>query len=140
MDRRPPGAPAPDRVSISRAITIFKGSKFVDRQSASAEAKRALLAKFQSRPPADDPEIVARAAERKAVAEAREQRLAERRAERAAEAARLAAEREAAAAADAARKREEEAAAQEAAREEALLRLKQKAARDARYAARKARR
>ena len=125
---------------LPRAKTIFKGNKFGERQSTSAEAKRAVLAKFQQRPSPDDPEVQARAAERKAIAEAREARLAERRVEREAEAARQAAEREAAAAAEAIRRREEEVQAAEAARAEALHKLEQKAARDARYAARKARR
>ncbi len=136
MIRSPSRVPPPR----SRATTIFKGNKFGERQSASAEAKRAILAKFQSRPSADDPEVQARAAERKAIAEAREVRMAQRRLEREAEAARQAAEREAALAAEAQRRKEEEAAAAEALRREALLKLEQKAARDARYAARKARR
>jgi len=120
--------------------TIFKGSKFDDRQKASAEAKHAMLARFKSRPPADDPEVQAKLAERRQIAEAREARMAERRIEREAEAARLAAEKAAAAAAEAERQAEAEAAARESAREEALLKLAQKAARDKRYAARKARR
>ncbi len=136
MIRCPSRVPSPP----SRATTIFKGNKFGERQTASAEAKRAILAKFQSRPAADDPEVQARAAERKAIAEAREARMAERRLEREAEAARQAAEREAALAAEALRRKEEEAAAADALRREALLKLEQKAARDARYAARKARR
>ena len=100
----------------------------------------ALLAKFKTRPAADDPEVLARQAERLAIAEARELRMAERRREREEAAARLAVEREAAAAAAAALMVEREAAAREATRQEALLKLEQKAARDKRYAARKARR
>ncbi len=123
-----------------RVSAIFKGNKFGERQSTSAEAKQAILAKFQSRPPADDPEVQARAAERKAIADARDARLAERRLEREAEAARQAVEREAALAAEAVRRKEEEVQAAEALRAAALLKLEQKAARDARYAARKARR
>lgn len=123
-----------------RVTTIFKGNKFSERASASADAKRAVLAKFQSRPALDDPDVQARAAERKAIADARDVRMAERRAEREAEAARLAAEREAQLAAEAIRRKEEEAEAAEAAKRAALLKLEQKAARDARYAARKARR
>lgn len=123
-----------------RAKTIFKGNKFGERQSTSADAKRAVLAKFQQRPSADDPEVQARAVERKAIADARDARLAERRVEREAEAARQAAEREAALAAEAVRRKEEEAQAVEATRNEALRKLEQKAARDAKYAARKARR
>lgn len=124
----------------SRVTTIFKGNKFGERQSTSADAKRAILAKFQSRPPADDPDVQARAAERKAIADARDARTAERRVEREAELARQAAEREAVVAADAERRKEEEARAVDEARAAALLKLEQKAARDARYAARKARR
>ena len=123
-----------------RTATIFKGNKFTDRQSASAEAKRSVLAKFQARPPADDPAVLARAAERQAIAEAREARMAERRREREIEAARREAERLAAEAAEAERRKAEEARLAEEARAEALLKLQQKAARDARYAARKARR
>jgi len=99
-----------------------------------------VLAKFQSRPPADDPEVQARAIERKAIADAREARLAERRVEKEAEAARQAAEHEAALAAEAIRRKEEEAKAADDVRAAALLKLEQKAARDAKYAARKARR
>ena len=124
----------------SRVTTIFKGNKFGERQTASAEAKRAILAKFQSRPAADDPDVQARAAERKAIGEARDVRMAERRVEREAEAARQAADREATLAAEAQQRKEDEAAAVEAVRQGALLKLEQKAARDARYAARKARR
>ncbi len=100
----------------------------------------ALLAKFKPRPAADDPEVRARQAERRAIAEARELRMAERRREREEAAARLTVEREAAAVAAAAAAAEREAAARDAARQEALLKLEQKAARDKRYAARKARR
>lgn len=120
--------------------TIFKGNKFSERATASADAKRAVLAKFQSRPSVDDPDVQARAAERKAIADAREARLAERRREREIEAVRLAAEREAQMVAEAQRRKEEEAEAAEVAKRAALLKLEQKAARDARYAARKARR
>ena len=130
-------APVPP---LSRATTIFKGNKFGERQTASAEAKRAVLAKFQSRKPADDPEVQARAAERRAIAEAREARMAERRREREIEAARQATERLAAEAAEAERRKADEVRLAEEARAAALLKLEQKAARDARYAARKARR
>jgi hypothetical protein len=93
----------------------FKGSLFTERQSASANAKKALLEKFKAKPAADDPAVQARAAERRAIAEARD----------------LAAQ---ASAAEAAAR-----AAEQAARDEAV-RAERKAARDARYAARKARR
>jgi hypothetical protein len=110
-----------------------------DRLGAAAAAKRAMLERFKARPAADDPAYIEQQAALKAIADAREARAAERRAERAAEA-----EREAAAAA--AKKAEQAAAEAErqrqireaAFRAEALEREK-KAARDARYAARKAR-
>jgi hypothetical protein len=118
--------------------TIFKGSKFSDRAEASAEAKRAALAKFQARPAADDPDVQKRAAERRAVAEAREARITERRTAKAEEAARLAAEKEATRVAEAARLKAEEAAAAELARQEALKKLKLKFDTDSsKYPARK---
>ena len=123
-----------------RVRTIFKGNKFDERQQTSADAKAALLAKFKTRPAPDDPALLAKQAERLAIAEAREIRAAERRKQRELDDIRLAAERAAAAAAEATLQAEREAAARDAARQEALLRLEQKAARDKRYAARKARR
>jgi hypothetical protein len=118
----------------------FQGSKFSDRASASAAAKQALLEKFKQRPAPDDPAMLALAAERRAIAEAREVRAAERRAAKEAEAARLREEERLreierkAAEAEAQR-----LAVQERARQLQLL-ADQKAERDRRYAARKARR
>ena len=118
----------------------LKGSTFKDRREAAADAKKALVERFKARPPADDPAVLARAAERRAIQEARELRQADR--------ARLRAEEEAAKAReDEARKAAEEQAAleaaakaaEQAARDEAI-RAERKAARDAKYAARKARR
>ncbi len=117
----------------------LKGSTFTDRRDEAAAAKRALVERFKARPPADDPAVLARAAERQAIAEAREKRAAERaviKAEqdeqrKAEEQARLAAEAQAAADAEA-------KAAEQMARDEAI-RNERKAARDAKYAARKAR-
>lgn len=105
------------------------GSTFKDRREASMAARQAMMERFKSRPSADDPAFAAKQAELKALAEARELRLAEKKAAKAAE---LAAQ-------EAARKAAEEAAAAEAAAKLADLRAKQKAARDAAYAARKAR-
>ena len=104
-----------------------------DRAKASAEAKQAILAKFRAAPKADDPELQQRLAERKTIAEARDARLAERKAAKEAEEARLRAEKLAAEVAEAARLKEEAA-------QRRALEVEQKAARDARYAARKARR
>ncbi len=111
----------------------FKDQNFNDRRSTSADAKKALLEKFRAKPAADDPEVQARLAERQKIAEARAARAAEREAAKQAEAARLAAE-----AAEAKARAEREAA--EAAERLAAEELERKAARDARYAARKARR
>ena len=119
---------------------MLKGSKFTDRASASAEAKQAMLAKFQSRPALDDPDVQKRVAERRAVAEARAVRMAERDKLRAEEAARLAAEKETARLAELAAREEQEKLAQAQVVSLEELKAKQKAARDARYAARKQRR
>ena len=119
---------------------MLKGSKFTDRASASAEAKQAMLAKFQSRPSLEDPDVQKRMAERRAIAEARDLRTAERDKLKAEAAARVAAEKETLRLAELAAREEQEKAkvAQFASLEE--LKAKQKAARDARYAARKQRR
>jgi membrane protein involved in colicin uptake len=117
----------------------FDYRNFDDRKKNSASAKQMLLEKFKARPPADDPEMIAKAEARAAIARAREERIRER------EAARIAAEK---AAAEAKRAREEAELAAQIAREEEEARLaaerkaaeliERKAARDARYAARKA--
>lgn len=118
----------------------FKGDNFRDRATAAAEARKAQMERFKAAPKPDDPRILALAAERLAIAEAREVRNAER--------ARLKAE-QAALEAEAARLRAiEEARLAEEARQRAIeerarqlqLAADAKAARDARYAARKARR
>lgn len=108
-------------------------TNFDDRISAAAAAKQALLERFRARPSPDDPAEIERQAALKAIADARDARAAERRAAKEAELQRLAAEA-------AARKAAELAAAQEAKRQAALLEAERKAARDAKYAARKARR
>ena len=115
---------------------------FRERQAASAKAKAALLEKFRAAPGPDDPERRARDEARVKIVEARDARAAER------EAARIARERALAeeAAREAERRAAEERAAAEAAEraaclkaeEEARIATEQKAARDARYAARKA--
>ncbi len=106
---------------------------FDDRRKAAEAAKRAIAEKFRAQPRPDDPAVQERQAALMAVAKAREERQAARKAERAAEAARLAAEKKAQEA-EAARLAAEKVAAERA------LELERKAARDARYAARKARR
>ena len=102
-------------------------TSFADRQAASAEAKKALVAKLKPKPHVADPQFEERRLQR-------ELELEEVRAKRAAE---RAAKREESARKDAERR------ALEAEISEAMeleLRAKQKAARDARYAARKQRR
>ena len=104
-----------------------KFGSFADRQAASADAKKALVAKFKPRPTVVDPEFEARRLQREIeLEELRAQRTTERQAKRQ-ESAKRAAERHAL-----------EAEIAEAM--ELELRAKQKAARDARYAARKQRR
>lgn len=104
-----------------------KIGSFAERQTTSAEAKKALVAKFKPKPTVVDPEFEARRAEREAeVEKLRAQRQAERLAKR-----------------EQSAKRDAERRALEAEIAEAMeleLRAKQKAARDARYAARKQRR
>ena len=54
----------------------FKAKTLTERLSDQATAKQALVRKLQARPGPDDPAVIARAAERKAVADARAERLA----------------------------------------------------------------
>jgi hypothetical protein len=120
-----------------------KDKKFGERLSTAADAKKAMLDKFRARPPADDPSVVARQEARQAVSDARDARLAEQEIARAEEeAARQAQEAHAAAERDARELAEQERRSREAAEaleREAALEIERKAARDARYAARKAR-
>ena len=117
----------------------FKGDNFKDRATAAAEARKKLAERFKAAPKPDDPRVQALLAERKAIAEARELRQAERARQKAEEEARLAEEarlraiEEARAAEEARRRAIEERAKQ------LQIAAEQKAARDARYAARKAR-
>ena len=104
-----------------------KLGSFADRQAASAEAKKALVAKLKPKPTVVDPMFEERRLQRELeLEEVRAKRSAEREAKRQ-ESARKHAERQAL-----------EAEIAEAM--ELELRAKQKAARDARYAARKQRR
>src|SRR5665213_3844372 len=109
---------------------------FSDRQQNAAAARKSMLEKFKSQPKADDPEVQERIAQQVALAKAREDRIAAKKIQKETE--RLARE------AEAKRLEEERIAAEKEARrvegEQALAMLaEQKAARDARYAARKAR-
>ncbi len=113
-----------------------KGTGLEDRQKAAAAAKLQMLKKFKAAPRPDDPEMIAKRAERVAIAEAREARRAERERAKAEAAAREKAEAEA-------REKAETEARAKAEREEAdrlvALEAERKAERDRRYAARKAR-
>jgi len=118
----------------------FKGNKFTDRADTAAAAKKAMLEKFRAKPAPDDPAVLARAAERKAIGEAREVRAAERKQVRDAEDARKIAEDQARLAELAAQAAAElQRKAEQAIRDEEI-KAQRKAERDARYAARKARR
>ena len=113
-------------------MPAFKNPTFQDRQAAATLAKQKALDKLKAKPPVDE----AVAAEQRRVWEAREAALA---AERAAKAEALAAAKAEKAAAKAAAIAEAEAAAAlKAARLKPPTAAEMKAARDARYAARKA--
>lgn len=131
-------------------MAIFRDQGFADRRETANAAKKALLEKFKAKPAADDPAVIARQQERKAILEAREKReiekarlKQERLAREAEERARKAAEDEAArikAEAEAAEQARIAAAEEEERISTALaLEAAQKAKRDARYAARKQR-
>lgn len=107
-------------------------TNFDDRLSAAAAAKQALLERFRARPSPDDPAEIERQAALKAISDARDARAAERKAAKEAEAARVAAEL-------AAKRKQEQIVAAEAKARAAAEEAARKAARDARYAARKAR-
>ena len=110
-----------------------KHDSFNERLTTAASSKASLLEKFRARPAADSPAALERQAAQKAISDAREARYAERWATRAADAAKQAAEEKARMAEEKARMAEEKARATAQAAE-------QKATRDARYAARRARR
>jgi hypothetical protein len=131
-------------------LAIYREKDIFERRNAANEAKKALLERFKAKPAADDPAVLAKQAERKAILEARAIREAEKARLKQEKLAREAAEKaEREAAAEAARIAAEEAAQAEAKIREAeenerISRLlsdeaERKAKRDARYAARKAR-
>jgi hypothetical protein len=120
-----------------------KEKGFNDRLEDAAKARAAQLERARAKSPVNDPQFAARQAERKRIAEEREARIAARAAEKL-EQARLEAERkaaEAAAKAEAERLEAEEREKAKRAEADKLVQLlaEQKAARDARYAARKSR-
>jgi hypothetical protein len=117
-----------------------KNDTFNDRLTTAAKAKEAMLERFRARPGPNDPTLLKEQAARKAVSDARDARNAARRAEREAEAARMAVEKAAQVEAQKLLAAQQAAEAEAAARRAAALPAEQKAARDARYAARQARR
>lgn len=119
----------------------FKGDKFADRAAAAAAAKRALVDSFKAAKPApDDPAVLARQAERRAIAEARDVRAVERKKLKELEDLRRIAEDVARIEADRIRAEEEAARVADAAVRDEAIKAQRKAERDAKYAARKARR
>jgi uncharacterized protein DUF6481 len=111
-----------------------------DRQNAAAAAKKQMLERFRAA--SQDPSLTEKLAERAKINAAREARMAEREVARKARDAELAAQaaREAELAAQAQREAEQLAALakEEELQRQMALEAEQKAARDARYAARKA--
>ncbi len=124
-------------------MNSFKNAGFNERLNSAAVARKAQLDKFRERPAVSDPAFAERQAARDAVRLARAERDAERKAEREAQRQREAAELEAKLAAEEAERAALEAQqareAEERVASEAALEVERKAARDARYAARKAR-
>lgn len=114
----------------------FKEQSFNERLELQAKARQALLEKYKSRPSENDPEMIKLREQQKVIAEARAVRDAEK-AERRRKEADERAVREAAEKAD--RERAARRAAVEAVMRGEALAAEQKAKRDARYAARKAR-
>lgn len=121
----------------------FRDKGFRDRLSTAENARKAMLERVRAKPGADDPAVVERKAARQAISTAREARLAERETAKIAEQARKAADDEARQVAEHEQRVVQEAndatAKVEAAERQIALEAEQKAARDARYAARKAR-
>lgn len=114
--------------------------KLEDRLQTQRAAKQAMLARIAARPSADDPVMMQKKAERQAILAAREVRRAQAEIQKKAQAEVL---REKALADARLAEEQKEQDARDAilaAEREAELKIQQKAARDARYAARKARR
>ena len=120
-------------------MSSFKEKSFSERLSVAAEARKAQLEKFCTKPGRDDPATVERQAARRSAAIAWDARAAERKTASAQEAAK---EAERHTAEQAGRAMREVDALQEAADQAArdvITLAEQKATRDARYAAHKAR-
>jgi cell division protein FtsN len=121
-------------------MASFQHPGFGERLSAAATAKQAVLERFRAKMGANDPELIKKQEERLAIAQARDARLSARKAEREAREAAERAALEAREAAERAEREEREAREHaEAVAWKAALEEEKKAQRDARYAARKAR-
>ena len=122
----------------------FNDLGFAERRAAAAKVKQAALEKFRVRSDPGNPALVERARVRMAIATARDARVAERATARLAREHAIAEQRtrDAALAEQSAREAAEQAAQarREMADHEVVLEAERKAERDARYAARKARR
>ena len=59
-------------------MNAYKNDSFNERLTAAAKARKAALEKFRARPGPDDPAVLERQAAQKAIAVAREARMAER--------------------------------------------------------------
>jgi hypothetical protein len=127
-----PTVSQPKESDKARPMSGFKEPGFADRQKAAQQARQNILNKFRSQPGPDDPAVKQRQAEREAQAAERAKAKLAREAAKAEQKRR---EEEAAAEAAARLAREKE----EAAAKELALEAERKAARDARYAARKKR-
>jgi len=126
----------PDCDARRTTMREYKDQNRLERLERAAKAKQQILEKFRARPPADDPAVLARLAERKAIAEARGRREKER-AERKRIEAEERAQREAIEKAE--REARERREAIEKVIRDAAEAAERKAERDRRYAARKAR-
>jgi hypothetical protein len=125
-------------------MSAYKDQNFEERLNVAASARKAMLERFRAMQTANDPAVLERRTARQAINDAREARLAERKAALKLENLRQAVVQEAQDIAAACETAEREARrtalhAEEQARA-VLLKAEQKAARDARYAGRKARR
>ena len=121
-------------------MSNFKEPSLAERQNAAAKAKQAALARFRENTPANNPAVAERLAEREVAHAVRTNKAAERKV------AKLAREAELVQEAVSKKQAEQDAlakarqlASEQAAREQEAQEINGKAARDARYAARKAR-
>ncbi|TDX62096.1 hypothetical protein EDE12_1112 [Methylosinus sp. sav-2] len=120
-------------------MALFKNSDFGERRNAAEAAKKAKLEKFRALTAQINEGAAERLTDRQAIIAAREARAEEREAARLAAEARAAEDRAARETALKAEQAERDARAAEQAERDAASAAERKAARDARYAARKAR-